>query len=147
MPTESCNRTAPIFVLRNNSYPQDGPLRSLPCFNLSLDPVQVDIPSMQVRALLSHMHNYIYQRWFRPYQSEVDCGQFLTKVHLPSPLELPSSTCSLAMVDMVRKMSANLNARINNVKSQETSLEEQEARQVFYHLQPTFGRLPSPSGR
>jgi len=84
------------------------------------------------------MHNYIYQRWFRPYKSEVDRGQCLTKVHLPSASPLPSPTCSLAMVDLVRKMSANLIARIKNVKSHELSLEEEEAKQVFYYLQPTF---------
>lgn len=124
----SCNRTAPIFVLRDNTYPEDGPLNAIPGFDLCRHQIRSDTTPLRLEGLLAHMHIYIYGRWMRPYESVIDRGQFLTKVNLPAPMSLPP-TCSLGMVDLVRKMSTNLIARIKHTKAEEVSDEEQDAGQ------------------
>lgn len=90
---EFCNRTAPIFVLCANSYPESGPLRAIPGFHLRPDFDILDNSYQESSAFLNHLHYYIYNRWFLPHKSEIDCGQFLTKVHLPRPRSLPSDPC------------------------------------------------------
>ncbi|KAJ3484981.1 hypothetical protein NLG97_g6918 [Lecanicillium saksenae] len=133
----SCNRTAPIFVLRDNSYPDDGPWHILPNFHLLRDNISTDTPAKNLEALLVLMHVYIYGRWMRPYESIIDRNQFLTKVHVPVAMSL-HPVCSLDMVDLVRKMSTNLIARIKHTKPQRVSYEEEDACEIFYHLQPLF---------
>ncbi|KAK7425898.1 hypothetical protein QQZ08_007612 [Neonectria magnoliae] len=38
------------------------------------------------RAILTLIHNYLYRRWFRPYQSEIELGRFICKTITPPNL-------------------------------------------------------------
>ncbi len=51
-----------------------------------------DTMTRQREALVVHLHNYIYKRWFRPYKSEIDRRQFLTKINVPDMVPLPPET-------------------------------------------------------
>lgn len=121
----ACNRTAPVFILR------DAP-----------DPCQ---PNKDIRSrlfptevFLSELYHYTYQRWFRPYKSEIDRNQFLTEVNLPPPAPLAEKTCSRAMVDWVRLLNANFCARVEETKANEIGWDEEHAEETLYYLQPLF---------
>lgn len=88
--------------------------------------------------LISQLFRYSYDRWFRPYRSEIDRGQFLTKVNLPPASILPLQTCSMAMVDWVRRLHSNFCQRIESAKSQRTATEELSSEEPFYVMQPVF---------
>lgn len=59
-----------------------------------------------------HLYCYTYQKWFRPYRSEIEYEQYLSKVIIPSPMCLPKEVCSWPIVDTVRTLNADLCAEI-----------------------------------
>ena len=61
-----CNKTAPIYIYST----------------ADLNPTQL---------LLIALHNWLYRKWFRPYKSEIEWGQFIAKVmRLPDvPNDMP----------------------------------------------------------
>ncbi|KAK3939971.1 hypothetical protein QBC46DRAFT_314568 [Diplogelasinospora grovesii] len=79
-----CNRTAPIYLLER---PWEQRRRLVELF-------------------LHVLENYLYHKWFRPYRSEIEYGQFLAAVIYPKPIEsLPArERCSRPVVDLIRAM-------------------------------------------
>lgn len=124
---DACNRTAPIYMLRD-AWEEDTPNR---CWTH---------PDM-AQLLISRVFLYTYDRWFRPYRSEIDRQQFLTKTIVPREMALPPQTCSLAMVDWVRRLHANFCTRAEYTKSLHQSEEERKSGQQFYFMQPTFSAV------
>lgn len=123
---DACNRTAAVYLLRDLTDPEH-PERGFyqPMYYKTV-------------LLISQLFRYTYHRWFRPYRSEIDRGQFLTKVNLPPASILPLDTCSMAMVDWVRRLHSNFCQRIESIKSQETAREELSSEEPFYVMQPVF---------
>lgn len=123
---DACNRTAAVYLLRDLTDPQH-PERGIyqPMYYKTV-------------LLISQLYRYTYQRWFRPYRSEIDRGQFLTKVNLPPASVLPVDTCSMAVVDWVKRLHSNFCQRIESIKSQETDREESWSEEPFYIMQPVF---------
>lgn len=127
---ESCNRTVPIFVLRNADLESKFPFK--------------DTPFWSMNSLLVHLHRHVYNRWFQPYASEIDHGQFLTKVHLPPSSSLPTETCCPTMIEWVQRLSANLVARTEYTKKHGNSRKyfswdpHLDSNSAFYHVQPLF---------
>jgi hypothetical protein len=58
-----CNKSAPIYILPHAS-----------------------LSRWDWQVLRIALHNYLYHTWFRPYGSEIDCGQFLAQ-----PIIVPST--------------------------------------------------------
>ncbi|KAJ3474425.1 hypothetical protein NLG97_g9853 [Lecanicillium saksenae] len=123
---DACNRTAAVYLLRDLTDP-DHPENGIYLHNY-----------FKTVLLISQLFRYTYHRWFRPYKSEIDRDQFLTKVNLPPASILPLETCSLAMVDWVRRQHSNFCERIESIKSQRTATEELEVDEPFYIMQPVF---------
>lgn len=123
---DACNRTAAVYLLRDLTDPQH-PERGV------YQPMY-----FKTVLLISQLFRYTYHRRFCPYRSEIDRGQFLTKVNLPPASILPLDTCSMAMVDWVRRLHSNFCTRIESIKSQETATEELESEEPFYVMQPVF---------
>ncbi|KAJ6784483.1 hypothetical protein PWT90_05604 [Aphanocladium album] len=123
---DTCNRTAGVYILRD-AFDPDMPNR-------------FTHPAV-AQVLISRVFLHIYDRWFRPYRSEIDRHQFLTKTIVPPPMSLPPQTCSLAMVDWVRRLHANFCARVEYTKSLYKSEEEEQSGQQFYFMQPVFSAV------
>lgn len=123
---DACNRTSAVYILRDLPDPQH-PERG---FN--------EPSYFKTVLLIGQLFRYTYDRWFRPYRSEIDRGQFLTKVNVPPASILPFDTCSMAMVDWVKRLHSNFCQRVEHIKSQETALEEKGADEPFYIMQPVF---------
>ncbi|KAM3434011.1 hypothetical protein NHJ13734_006191 [Beauveria thailandica] len=123
---DACNRTAAVYLLRDLTDPQhpEGGFCKAEYYKTAL--------------LISQLYRYTYHRWFRPYRSEIDRGQFLTKVNLPPASILPLDTCSMAMVDCVRRLHSNFCQRIESIKSRQTATEELASEEPFYIMQPVF---------
>lgn len=65
-------------------------------------------------ALSQVLHNYIYRRWFQPYQSEIECHRFLCKVITPPDLPYdssPSKTTISSVVALNSVICAEVQAR------------------------------------
>lgn len=123
----ACNRTAPLFLV------SELPLQSTP------KTVQESIADYNIlRLFISELFQYTYQRWFRPYRSEVDRSQFLTKANLVEKAGLPPTDCSPAMIDLVKSWSANLCARVEDTKSRTVDFDESDTAQRLYFMQPSF---------
>ncbi|KAL6887872.1 hypothetical protein GGI43DRAFT_417258 [Trichoderma evansii] len=97
------------------------------------------------------LHNYIYRRWFRPYQSEIEHQRFLCKFIAPRNLlnkgrlseasiqtiiSLHEAIC--AEVDERRRQYEDLRHRFSEPYATVTSL---PARPALYVLQPLFKAL------
>ncbi|OAQ98809.1 hypothetical protein LLEC1_01926 [Akanthomyces lecanii] len=84
---DACNRTTAVYLLRDGTdlhNPEQGLYKPM---------------YFKTALLLSQLFRYTYHRWMRPYRSEIDGGQFLTKANLSPSSILPLVTCSMAMVD------------------------------------------------
>ncbi len=124
----ACNRTAPVFIMSDQVA---GPgWRKVFC--------AADAHESVMQLLLVELLRYTYQCWFRPYRSEVDRGEFLTKVNMVPRRPLPRKTCSQEMVDSIRIWSANLCARVEDTKSREVGVDEEHAGRRLYFMQPLF---------
>jgi hypothetical protein len=64
-----CNKSVPIYIYEASSSPH---------YQLSL--------------LYIALHNYIYRKWFRPYQSEIEFNRFLTKVAIVNSIGMKTTT-------------------------------------------------------
>lgn len=123
---DACNRTSAVYLLRDLTNPHH-PDRGF------YEPMYY-----QPVLLIGQLFRYTYDRWFRPYRSEIDRGQFLTKVCMPPASILPLDTCSMTMVDWVRQLHSNFCERIESIKSKETATEELSSEEPFYVMQPVF---------
>ncbi|KAI1740102.1 hypothetical protein F4680DRAFT_465866 [Xylaria scruposa] len=127
MSNEFCNKTAPIYVLRTRAT------RCLP-------------------LILTSVHNYVYRRWFRPYKSEIEYGQFLVKLFAPRKLP-PVDTASLkSIADLARDLTTTICSRVERVQQVHTpdqfkklwpgintrNIDECMYQQKFFVLQPLF---------
>ncbi|ATY63176.1 hypothetical protein A9K55_008438 [Cordyceps militaris] len=112
----ACNRTAPVFLVPDSW-----------------------MHSLNSAILLEELLCYTHKRWFRPYESHIDRGQFLTKVYTVSESQVPpTEACSQEMADCIKTWSANLCARVAFTKSTDLYFEERMAGERLYHMRPLF---------
>ncbi len=112
----ACNRTAPVFLV-----PDSWMHPATSCI------------------FLEELLCYTHQRWFRPYESDIDRGQFLTKVcTVPNSPAPPTEACSHEMADYIKTWSTNLCARVAVAQSNNLDVEEQAAGERLYHMRPLF---------
>lgn len=116
---DCCNRIAPIYILRDRFLPDEAWSGIEPILSL----------------FLVRLQNYLYERWFRPYRSDIEYGQFLARIFVPRPTPLPNQPCSRQMVDFVTALHSNTCARVDRAQDRAKSLadlahfpEEQEAK-------------------
>ncbi|OAQ95667.1 hypothetical protein LLEC1_07679 [Akanthomyces lecanii] len=126
---DAYNRTAPVYVLRD--LPEQAP--SL--FRAT--------GGGEAQLLLAQLYGFTWDRWFRPYRSEIDRRQFLTKPIVPPATTLPTKTCSLATVDWVKKLHANFCTRAERIKAIEMSDTDTLRDKIWmdrnlYFMQPLF---------
>lgn len=85
------NKTAPIYLIRDgNKFRLQG----------------------KTQLFVHLVQCYIYDRWFRPYRSEIEYWQFLVQFVITKPVVLNDSMCSQATVDLISKYNAKLCAGI-----------------------------------
>ncbi|KAI0546523.1 hypothetical protein F4679DRAFT_598600 [Xylaria curta] len=127
MSNEFCNKSAPIYVLRGRST------RCLP-------------------LLLTSIHNYVYRRWFRPYESEIEYGQFLVKLFAPLKLPPVDKMSIKSIANLARDLTTTICERVDRVKRVHTlvqlrklgpgidtrDIDECMHKQEFFILQPLF---------
>lgn len=123
----ACNRTAPVFIMSGEAEAAN---------TRNYMSAMADMSVME--TFLAELLRYTYQRWFRPYRSEVDRGQFLTKVSMVPGTLVPPKTCLENMVDHVRTWSANLCARAEDTRSREVGVDERHAGKRLYSMRPLF---------
>lgn len=91
-----CNRIVPIYLVREKA------------------------PVYPPESLLYALHNYLYQRWFVPYQSNIEYGQFLAKViiphHLPSISASDASGVAKERLASITKLHNVLCTRVREIK-------------------------------
>ncbi|RTE83216.1 hypothetical protein BHE90_002207 [Fusarium euwallaceae] len=75
--------------------------------------------------LLMVLHNYLYRRWFRPYRSNIECGQFVAKVVLT--IDQPDTKDEDSAVDLAMRMHTMINTRLDSIKAPQ-----------FYTTRPLF---------
>ncbi|KAH8711747.1 hypothetical protein HC256_008561 [Beauveria bassiana] len=132
----ACNRTAAVYLLRDEWCPR---ARS----------TEQPQGEEETSFIAAELFRYTYHRWFRPYKSEVDLGQFLTKVNVPpAATDLPVKTCSLAMVERLKRSHTNFCERVRDVIDNETLCEEvpdlfgghkwRRHMRPFCYIQPVF---------
>ncbi|XWW96211.1 hypothetical protein V2A60_004184 [Cordyceps javanica] len=94
---DACNRTSAVYLLRDLTD-RERRVHESGCQKMAL--------------LIGELYRYTYPRWLRPYRSEIECKQFLTKVN-----------------------------RVESIKSKQTGWDEEEDRSSMvpcYVLQPVF---------
>ncbi|ATY64876.1 hypothetical protein A9K55_005208 [Cordyceps militaris] len=113
----ACNRTAPVFLVPDFKRWQ-----------------WLDSATFCGELLL-----YTQKRWFRPYESHIDRGQFLTKLCVvprsPAP---PTEACSQEMVDYIKMWSTNLCNRVAFAQSEGLDYPEEVAGERLFHMRPLF---------
>lgn len=107
---DCCNRIAPIYVLRDCLVPDEG--------RISIEPI--------LSLFLIRLQNYLYTRWFRPYYSDIEYGQFLARIFVPRPIPLRSQPCSQQMVDFVTCLHSNTCARVDKAQDRARALADLE---------------------
>ncbi|KAK7413285.1 hypothetical protein QQX98_007873 [Neonectria punicea] len=96
------NKTAPIYLLKGDAEKRG--LGGLICMVL---------------------HNYLYRKYFRPYRTDIDRGQFVAKVILC--MDQPDTKDEDSAVDLAMHMHAIINTRLDSLKPQQ-----------FYTTRPLF---------
>ncbi|KAI0188387.1 hypothetical protein EV127DRAFT_343005, partial [Xylaria flabelliformis] len=128
MSNEFCNKTAPIYLLRTRRLSRCGPL------------------------LLTSIHNYVYRRWFRPYESEIEYGQFLVKLIAPRKLPPVDMASTKSIANLARDLTTTICSRVDRVQRVHTltelkkrgpgidtrNIDECMHQQEFFVLQPLF---------
>ncbi|TRX90082.1 hypothetical protein FHL15_009001 [Xylaria flabelliformis] len=127
MSNEFCNITAPIYLLRTR-LSRCGPL------------------------LLTSIHNYVYRRWFRPYETEIEYGQFLVKLIAPRKLPPVDTTSLDSIANLARDLTTTICSRVDRVQRVHAltrlkklgpgidtrNIDECMHQQEFFVLQPLF---------
>ncbi|OAA34817.1 hypothetical protein BBO_09034 [Beauveria brongniartii RCEF 3172] len=132
----ACNRTAAVYLLRDEWCPRARSTKLLQ-------------GEEEISFIAAALFQYTYHRWFHPYKSEVDLGQFLTKVNIPSAAtDLPVKTCSLAMVERLKRSHTNFCERVRDIIDNETFCEQvpglfgghkwRRHMRPFFYIQPVF---------
>lgn len=76
-----CNRTAPFYIMRDGCIPEtSGPH------------AQIDMVGCVLELFLITLQNYLYKKWFRPYRSDIEYGQFLGRIIVTKPAPPPTSS-------------------------------------------------------
>ncbi|KAI8716988.1 hypothetical protein NCS52_00993800 [Fusarium sp. LHS14.1] len=75
--------------------------------------------------LLMVIHNYLYRKWFRPYRSDIERGQFVAKVILTT--DQPDTKDEESAVDLAMQMHPTINTCLDSIKAQQ-----------FYTTRPLF---------
>ncbi|KAL2679334.1 hypothetical protein Neosp_010107 [[Neocosmospora] mangrovei] len=79
----------------------------------------------ELGLLLMVIHNYLYRKWFRPYRSDIERGQFVAKVILAT--DQPDTKDEESAVDLAMQMHATINTCLDSIKAQQ-----------FYTTRPLF---------
>ncbi|KAK0655552.1 hypothetical protein B0T16DRAFT_397231 [Cercophora newfieldiana] len=94
--------------------------------------------------LLEMLHNYLYEKWFRPSISELEYGQFLAKIILPKTPSLPTGVGPSGVVDILIPVHAAISSRVEEarlaVKNLNPALSDMEASVVDPKLPKRFSR-------
>ncbi|KPM42071.1 hypothetical protein AK830_g4472 [Neonectria ditissima] len=71
------------------------------------------VPRRRPTIRLIVLHNYIYRRWFRPYQSEIELGRFICRTITPTNLPEVSATESMTgdLISLNGAICAEIKAR------------------------------------
>lgn len=113
---ECCNRVAPFYILRSDS-----------------SHVGADM-GIWVETFLMHLHHYLYRKWFRPYRSEIEYGQFLARIIPTKPTRLPEKTCSQPIVDLVRALSFSVCTRADKAQDAAKALKDLDPEEQYNKL-------------
>ncbi|KAL2023598.1 hypothetical protein VTK56DRAFT_1755 [Thermocarpiscus australiensis] len=73
-------------------------------------------PAFLPDLLLELLHNYLYDRWFRPYRSELEYGQFLAKTIVPRPPSLPIGAGLSDVMDVIIPVHAAISSRAEEAR-------------------------------
>ncbi|KAM5350808.1 hypothetical protein ACJ41O_007313 [Fusarium nematophilum] len=79
----------------------------------------------QSYLLQTAIHNYIYPRWFHPYRTDIECGQFVAKV-VPF-FNDPDTEDEDSAVDLAMRMHTIINNRLDSIEAPQ-----------FYTTRPLF---------
>ncbi|OAA41457.1 hypothetical protein BBO_05443 [Beauveria brongniartii RCEF 3172] len=113
----ACNRTAPVFLVQDLQWWH----------------------WLTSAIFFQELLLYTLKRWFRPYESHIDRGQFLTRVCVvprsPAP---PIEACSQEMVDYIKMWSTNLCDRVAFAQSEDLDYAEEAAGERLFHMRPLF---------
>ncbi|RSL49574.1 hypothetical protein CEP54_012372 [Fusarium duplospermum] len=75
--------------------------------------------------LLMVLHNYLYRKWFRPYRSDIERGQFMAKVVLA--IDQPDTKDEGSAVDLAMRMHSTTTTRLDSIRAPQ-----------FYTTRPLF---------
>ncbi|KAM0466462.1 hypothetical protein ACHAP7_012229 [Fusarium lateritium] len=82
---------------------------------IAIYPLRGDAQDLGLMGLLPMvLGNYLYRRWFKPYRSEIDRGQFIGKVM--KLVQQPYTSDYESAVALAIKMHNTLNARLDTIK-------------------------------
>ncbi|KAF2020209.1 hypothetical protein BU24DRAFT_477357 [Aaosphaeria arxii CBS 175.79] len=112
---EFCNKAAPVYILKGRNY------RVTKWLEISL------------------LH-YIYRMWFRPYQSEIEYGQFLVKIVSPT-MDPKIDTTSLSEVaDLAAELNEAFCDKVERCQNLAQELAEHDFDKQWEKLGPTNRR-------
>ncbi|KAF5623038.1 hypothetical protein F52700_10350 [Fusarium sp. NRRL 52700] len=122
---DCCNKSVPIYIIP----------RQTPIF-----PCQTRMHYFICKAL----QNWLYHKWYRLYQSDIEYGQFVAKFFIPCPPALNGSTTSL--VNLINDVNVRICSKVASIQDyvQACPVEprhyyDQKFRdQRFYIMQPLF---------
>ncbi|KAF4966835.1 hypothetical protein FZEAL_10608 [Fusarium zealandicum] len=109
------------FSQLRGSHALDFRNKTVPVYLLSGDAEKRGLSGL----LIVVIHNYIYRKWFRPYRSDIECGQFVAKVVWC--IDDPHTSDEDSAVTLAMHIHDTINTRLDSI----------EARQ-FYSTRPLF---------
>ncbi|KUI53356.1 Aflatoxin B1 aldehyde reductase member 2 [Cytospora mali] len=105
--------------------------------------MQLSTLSWLPRILMSHLYCYTYQEWLCSCRSDVEYGQFLSNVIIPTPMCLPKEICSRPVVYAVKALSAGLCAEVQRTQEYIKALEGLETAKQWEGLAVDWPRVLS----
>ncbi|KAH7166857.1 hypothetical protein DER46DRAFT_681914 [Fusarium sp. MPI-SDFR-AT-0072] len=114
---DCCNKSVPIYIIPDQSL-----LNHFLCYAL---------------------HNWLYHKWYRLYQSGIEYGQFVAKIFMPCPL-IDKSTTSL--VCLINDLNARICSKVASIQEyvqtcpvgERFSTKQTFRDERFYIMQPLF---------
>ncbi|KAF5020443.1 hypothetical protein F66182_7522 [Fusarium sp. NRRL 66182] len=84
--------------------------KTVPIFLLAGDDERRGIAHL----LLITLHNHIYRKWFRPYRTDIERGQFIAKLIYCH--DQPDTSDDSAAVDLVMRMRTMINTQLRSIR-------------------------------
>ncbi|KAF7551855.1 hypothetical protein G7Z17_g4700 [Cylindrodendrum hubeiense] len=73
-------------------------------------------------VLNATLHNWLYRKWFQPYKSDIEYGQFIAK--MMSPRHIPEDIGFSELFDLLVSMNAAICAQVEEAQQQERERQE-----------------------